>query len=93
MGKPDVRLQWSEVDPRLSQEDLDWLNAPPVGREFGSPDFDRLAALDDAAFAVFQSWEHVRRWLGSPEDRLDGAKPEDVARTPVGYSQVLALLT
>ena len=32
----------------------------PVGREFGSPDYERLMALDQAAIAAFQSWKHVR---------------------------------
>jgi|GEM_PF-2247352 len=29
-----------------SAEDLAWLNAVPVGREFGSRDYDRLSLLD-----------------------------------------------
>ena len=29
-----------------SAEDFEWLNMAPVGREFGSPDYERLEALD-----------------------------------------------
>jgi hypothetical protein len=31
---------------RLTEEDHAWLNMPSIGREFGSPDFDRLMKLD-----------------------------------------------
>lgn len=31
---------------RLSAEEMAWLNVVPVGREFGSPDYDRLVILD-----------------------------------------------
>lgn len=34
-----------------SEEELAWDSMPPVGREFGSPDFDRLNAEDAAKFA------------------------------------------
>lgn len=36
----------------LSQEeDRQWDQLAPVGREFGSPDFDRLMALDEMKWA------------------------------------------
>ena len=31
---------------RLTDEDRAWLDMPSIGREFGSPDFDRLMKLD-----------------------------------------------
>lgn len=31
-----------------SAEEFEWLNAAPVGREFGSPDYDKLMAQDGA---------------------------------------------
>jgi hypothetical protein len=31
----------------MTDEDRAWLNITPVGREFGSPDFERLSAIDD----------------------------------------------
>lgn len=64
----------------------------PVGREFGSPDYERLTALDQAAFAAFQSWEQVRHWLAVPNPQLDGACPEDVARNPEGFNKVMFIL-
>jgi hypothetical protein len=33
----------------LISEDRAWLNMSPVGREFGSPDYERLAQLDALA--------------------------------------------
>ena len=56
---------------KASSEDRAWLDMAPVGREFGSPDYERLTALDQAAFAVFQSWEQVRKWLAAPNAQLD----------------------
>jgi len=64
----------------------------PVGREFGSPDYERLTALDQAAFAAFQSWEQVRDWLVAPNPQLDGVCPEDAARSSDGLSKVMAIL-
>ena len=31
----------------MTDEDRAWLNIAPVGCEFGSPDFERLSAIDD----------------------------------------------
>lgn len=33
------------------EEDRQWDQLTPVGREFGSPDFDRLMALEEKAWA------------------------------------------
>ena len=57
---------------KASSEDRAWLDIAPVGREFGSPDYERLTALDQATFVVFQSWEQVRKWLAAPNAQLDG---------------------
>jgi hypothetical protein len=78
--------------PPDADEDLAWLNAAPVGREFGSPDYERLMALDQAAFAAFHSWDRVRQWLATPNPQLNGACPDDVARSPDGLSQLLSAL-
>jgi len=56
---------------KASSEDRAWLDMAPVGREFGSPDYERLTALDQATFVVFQSWEQVRKWLATPNAQLD----------------------
>jgi hypothetical protein len=34
----------------LSAEELEWLNATPVGREFGSPDYEKLMEQDRKEF-------------------------------------------
>ena len=78
---------------RLSQEDIDWLDMPAVGREFGSPDFERLLALDEAAFAAFKSWTEVRAWLSTPNAELGGTCPEVAARGQAGFNQIMLLLT
>lgn len=64
----------------------------PVGREFGSPDYGRLTALDQAAFAAFQSWEQARDWLVAPNAQLHGVCPEDAARSPDGLGKVMSML-
>lgn len=70
----------------------DWLNAAPVGREFGSPDHDRLMDLDQSAYTRFRSWEKTRRWLGTPCEDLDGLSPEMASATPQGMAKVMILL-
>lgn len=37
-----------------SAEEQAWLDAVPVGREFGSPDYDRFDQLDRHAFDAFR---------------------------------------
>ena len=61
--------------PPNAGEDLAWLDPAPVGREFGSPDYERLMALDQAAFAALHSWDRVRQWLATPNPQLNGACP------------------
>lgn len=70
----------------------DWLNAAPVGREFGSPEHDRLMDLDQAAYTRFRSWEKARRWLGTPCEDLDGLTPEYASASPEGMAKVMTLL-
>ncbi len=65
---------------------------PPMGREIGSPDYERLTAFDQAAFAVFQSWDKVELWLTAPNSQLDGACPKDMARNSDGLSKVMSIL-
>ncbi len=82
----------SSQQHQASDEEQAWLDIAPVGREFGSPDYECLTALDQAAFAAFQSWEQVREWLETPHPQLDGIRPEDAARNPDGLSKVMAIL-
>ncbi len=71
----------------LTEEDRAWLNTPPVGREFGSPDYERLMELDaliaepPANIKVFlddervapQGW--VRAFLARRGDRFARNRP------------------
>ena len=71
----------------------DWNRVVPVGRGFGSPDYDRLTALDDLAVRATGSLEQARRWLEAPHPSLNGKTPEEVAKSKIGYEQVIELLT
>jgi len=71
-------------------EDIAWDRMVSVGREFGSPDSDRLMEMDDAAFSAFGSIERGRQWLDAPNDQLGGLAPEDVARSPDGWVKVMS---
>lgn len=82
----------SRPQHHASDEENAWLDMTPVGREFGSSDYECLTALDHAAFAAFQSWEQVRDWLATPNPKLDGVCPEDAARNSDGLSKVMSLL-
>lgn len=82
----------SRPQQQASDEDRAWLDMAPVGREFGSPDYERLTALDQAAFAAFQSWEQVRDWLVAPNAQLNGVCPEEAARSPDGLGKVMSIL-
>lgn len=48
-----------------AQQDLlqDWDRMAPVGREFGSPDYERLEELDHLAILAKGSLLAARRWL------------------------------
>lgn len=71
---------------------IEWGAAPPVGREFGSPDYERLEALDTLAFDVFGSMRKARRWLNTPNVDLQGKSPEDLSKTKAGYRAVMSRL-
>ncbi len=44
-----------------SAEDYEWLNETPVGREFGSPDYERLEVLDLYSYGVITSSQALQR--------------------------------
>ena len=92
MSKNPAQTHQRNSTATESSEDDAWLDAAPVGCEFGSPDYERLMALDHAAFVAFQSWKKVRDWLSEPNSQLDGACPEAVARSPAGFHKVMAIL-
>lgn len=72
--------------------EAEWGAVKPVGREFGSPDYERLNALDHLAFTAFGSWREARAWLVIPSLLLDGMSPQDAARTDLGFERAKALL-
>lgn len=76
----------------MQQESKDWDRIVPVGREFGSPDYERLAELDHLATKAHGSLPAARRWLDTPNPGLGGQAPEDLARTPEGYARLVELL-
>ena len=71
----------------------DWDRIAPVGREFGSPDYERLEELDHLAILAKGSLLAARRWLDPPNKALEGMTPEEVAKTPEGFARVRQLLT
>ena len=84
----------NDMGDKTQQESLqDWDRIAPVGREFGSPDYERLEELDHLAFKAKGSLLAARRWLDAPNQALDGLTPEEVAKTPEGFARVRQLLT
>lgn len=82
----------SNPQNQATDEEKAWLDMAPLGHEFGSPDYERLTALDQAAFAAFRSWDQVRDWLATPNPQLDGICPEDAAQNPDGLTKVMSIL-
>lgn len=78
----------NEPDDEMSY----WDNIPPVGREFGSPDYERLEELDNLAYKAKGSLLDARRWLDTPHQELGGFAPEEVTKTPEGFARVKSLL-
>ena len=63
----EIRQAWSEIAQGLvapykfgpvSEQDLTWDNIAPLGREFGSPDYDRLTNEDAKRFT-----SDLARWI------------------------------
>ena len=84
----------NDMGDKSQQDQLtDWERIAPVGREFGSPDYERLEELDHLAVLAKGSLLAARRWLDTPNLALDGMTPEEVANTPEGFARVRQLLT
>lgn len=79
-------------DKDLSSGVTDWDAIVPIGREFGSADYERLAEMDHQAFLVTGSAMAARRWLDQPQEALDGDIPEELAKSPQGYLRVMRVL-
>lgn len=94
MFAPPAGLRVSVEDMRVNMpaDMAAWEGAPPVGREFGSPDYERLEKLDALALKALGSLKKVRKWLDAPHPALGGLTPEASARTVAGYRQVTRLL-
>lgn len=90
--KKDPGIPSTALDALMQQELREWEAMAPVGREFGSPEYERLSELDDLAVKATGSLPAARRWLDTPNPALDGHIPEEVARSPDGYAQVVQLL-
>ncbi|OGQ60220.1 MAG: hypothetical protein A3J24_09905 [Deltaproteobacteria bacterium RIFCSPLOWO2_02_FULL_53_8] len=79
--------------PIQTDDDLsDWDHVIPVGREFGSADYERLAELDHLAFKALGAHLKARQWLDEPNHMLGGQTPEEVAKTQKGFERVKKLL-
>lgn len=88
-----VAVSIEDMHRGSSKDDLaDWDNIPPIGREFGSPDYDRVEELDNMAVQAMGDMLKARRWLDAPNNALDGLPPEEVAKTEEGFARVKALL-
>lgn len=81
-----------DLSGTMSADLVEWGAMPPVGREFGSPDYERLEKLDALALEVLGSMKKARGWLDAPHPELEGLTPEESARTATGYRQVMRLL-
>lgn len=90
-GNPVVGLAKAH-SPSEEVEWVSWDNAAPVGREFGSPDYERLEKLDRLAFSAFGSMKKAMKWLNRPHPALGGATPENASRTTTGFAHVKRLL-
>lgn len=80
-----------------SSEEQAWLNMAPVGREFGSPAYERLMDLDfkvrALAVEVLGSVEAAEQWLMAPAMGLNQRRPVDLMQTLDGGAQVTLLLS
>ncbi|OGO97125.1 MAG: hypothetical protein A2Z93_05215 [Curvibacter sp. GWA2_64_110] len=93
MFRPPDGVNISIAEMRLVPQDFAaWDSVVPVGREFGSPDYERLAELDSLAFKTFGSMKRARRWLDAPHADLGGLPPEEVVKTARGFNTVKRLL-
>lgn len=87
-----VRVAVEDMRVSMQKEMAGWDSMAPVGREFGSPDYERLDAMDALAFDVFGSMTKARRWLDAPHADLQGKSPEDLSKTKAGYRAVMSRL-
>lgn len=76
-GRFDGPVRWR------SAEDQEWMNAVPIGREFGSKDYERLSVLDRYSWGTITEQEAMCQ-LGVDHHGLaamveaDGLEPPEV---------------
>lgn len=93
MLRPPAGVMVSIQGMRHANEELAlWESVAPVGREFGSPDYERLQELDNLAVKALGSIKRARRWLDVPHSELGGQTPETAAKTEPGFRSVKRLL-
>lgn len=78
--------------PQSALDQPEWGFIRPVGREFGSPDYDRLDELDTLACQVL-GVNQFREWLDTPSFALDGKTPEEISASPGGMERIRQLLS
>lgn len=92
-AKNQSAMSENESKALPSAPDLpDWGCVRPVGREFGSPDYDRLEELDTLACKALGS-NRFREWLDTPSPALDGKTPEEISASPGGLERIRQLLS
>lgn len=69
----------------LTAEDRAWLDMAPVGREFGSPDYDRLEQLDAERYLAGNAEDDVKTDFPQPDPlvkdmSLTASKAEQMRR-------------
>lgn len=79
-GRFHAHFVWQSDDKRL------WLNVAPVGREFGSPDYERLSILDLYAKGAIDDMEAMER-LGLDRIALEAMEGQDgLTNTKAAYA-------
>lgn len=73
------RFRW------LSNEERLWLDLTPVGREFGSKDFERLQILDLYSQGHLSAHEAMQH-LGLDKIALDAMLEKEISNVRIGHS-------
>lgn len=89
LEKPSLKSLLAQCDPNLprSKGEQEWLDMAPVGREFGSPDYDRLMEQD-----ADELKKNLARLIKQCRDWPGGCKaPSDPSEHSVAVNVQLAL--
>lgn len=77
------------VTKQLPTDTADWDAIKPIGGEFGSADYERLAEFDHQALLAIGNAVEALRWLGQPQEELDGGIPEELANSQQGHERIM----